>query len=334
MENTLEIEILYPHMDLSGWDEFVETSSQGSIYCRSWWLRTVCGDQFRIYVAIQNSKIVGGMVLPIQQKYFLTYSMMPKFTQTLGPLFEPLDHLGTKSRITTQVKILDALLDQFPIFQYFSHNCSPNFTNWLPFYWADFDQTTKYTYVLDNLDNLEEIYSGFSKGYRNAIRRANDKGIKVIPLDDIEEFIRINSLTFLRKGLKLPYSKTFIKNLISSSFQNNSGSILFAIDSSGDKHAAIFLIHNQRHTINLMKGFDPAFSSSGANILLMWDAIQFASNKSKEFDFEGSMIKEIEIVNRRFGAQQKPYFNLSKVFGKHRFKKIISQLNLSKLIRK
>jgi hypothetical protein len=65
----------------------------------------------------------------------------------------------------------------------------------------------------------------------------------------------------------------------------------------------------------------------------MWNAIQFASNKSKEFDFEGSMIKGIEIVYRRFGAESKPYFNISKVYSLHRLKKITSQLHLSKIFR-
>jgi hypothetical protein len=320
-------------MDLSEWDQFVGISPQGSIFCQSWWLRSVCDDQFKIYIARQNSKIIGGMVLPLQQSFFLKSSIMPRFTQTLGPLFEPLDHLKTKNRITTEVNILEALIEHFPNLQYFSHNCSSNFTNWLPFYWAGFNQTIKYSYILNNLDHLDEIYSSFSKGYRNAIRRATDKGIQVILSDDVSEFIRINALTYSRKGLKLPYSRNFIKDLISSSFQNNSGSIFFAVDSEGNTHAAIFLIHNQKHTINLMQGFDPAFSSSGANILLMWNAIQFAGNKSKEFDFEGSMIKGIEIVYRRFGAELKPYFNISKVYGLHQLKNIISQFHLSKIFR-
>lgn len=329
----MEIELLDPAMDLSEWDQFVGISPQGSIFCRSWWLRSVCDEQFTIYVARQNSKIIGGMVLPIQQSFFLKYSLMPRFTQTLGPLFEPLDHLKTKNRITTEVNILEALIKHFPNLQYFSHNCSSNFTNWLPFYWAGFNQTTKYSYILKNLDHLDEIYSGFSKGYRNAVRRATDDGIRAILSNDVNEFIRINALTYARKGLKLPYSKNFIKDLISSSFRNKSGSVFFAVDSKGNTHAAIFLIHNQRHTINLMQGFDPAFSSSGANILLMWNAIQFANKKSKEFDFEGSMIKGIEIVYRRFGAELKPYFNISKMYGLHRFRKITSQLHLSKIFR-
>jgi hypothetical protein len=334
MELLLEIEVLYPNMDLSEWDQFVEISPQGSVFCLSWWLRSVCDDQFKIYIARQNSEIIGGFVLPIQQRYFLKYSMMPRYTQTLGPLFKTFDYIKSKNKITTEVNILEEIIAHFPNLQYFSHNCSSNFTNWLPFYWAGFNQTTRYSYILKNLNQLDEIHNNISKGYRNAIRRSTNNGIRVILSDDINEFLRINALTYSRKGLKLPYSKNFINTLISSSFQNESGSLFFAVDSKGNTHAAIFLVHNQRHTINLMQGFDSVFSSSGANTLLLWNAIQFASSKSKEFDFEGSMIRGIEIVYRRFGAELKPYFNISKVNGFHQFRKISSKLHLSKLFRK
>jgi hypothetical protein len=46
--------------------------------------------------------------------------------------------------------------------------------------------------------------------------------------------------------------------------------------------------------------------------LLMWEAIQRSSRSSKEFNFEGSMLEEVERFFRGFGAKQVPYFIIKK----------------------
>jgi len=51
---------------------------------------------------------------------------------------------------------------------------------------------------------------------------------------------------------------------------------------------------------------------SGALNLCIWDAIKFASTKVNRFDFEGSMVETIEISFRAFGAEQVPYFKITK----------------------
>ena len=62
-----------------------------------------------------------------------------------------------------------------------------------------------------------------------------------------------------------------------------------------------------------MGGSDPNLRNSGAMSLCMWEAIKFASTKTKKFDFEGSMIESVERYFRAFGAEQKPYFHITKV---------------------
>ena len=56
----------------------------------------------------------------------------------------------------------------------------------------------------------------------------------------------------------------------------------------------------------------PEFSSSQSQELLLWEGIQFASQHSKIFDFEGSMVEGIENFFRQFGTKSTPYYILSK----------------------
>ena len=46
--------------------------------------------------------------------------------------------------------------------------------------------------------------------------------------------------------------------------------------------------------------------------LCMWHAIRFAASVSSRFDFEGSMLEPIERFFRSFGAQQLPYFKVTR----------------------
>ena len=63
-----------------------------------------------------------------------------------------------------------------------------------------------------------------------------------------------------------------------------------------------------------MAGDDPAYRSSGAAILLVWEAVHFTKKELglNRFDFLGSMLPSIERVRRQFGAQQVPYFKVCK----------------------
>jgi hypothetical protein len=45
---------------------------------------------------------------------------------------------------------------------------------------------------------------------------------------------------------------------------------------------------------------------------MVWEAILFLADKTKDFDFEGSMIEGVAKAFEEFGAEQKAYFNISK----------------------
>ena len=50
--------------------------------------------------------------------------------------------------------------------------------------------------------------------------------------------------------------------------------------------------------------------------ILQYHSIKWALKNSKIYDFEGSMIRGIELYFRSFGARQIPYFEISKVNSK------------------
>jgi len=272
-------------------------------------LDIVAPDQYKILTVKKGQDIAAAWPIIKKKKNGVVLSTMPPLTQTLGILFRPSNAKYTK-QLSEQKKNINQLLGEFPGCHYISQNFNYNFTNWLPLYWVGFQQTTRYTYVLEDLVDLNAVWSGMRENIRSDIRKAQKKGIEVREDLDIDLFLNVNELTFKRQGKKLPYSRGFVKRLDKKCKEKNARKMFFAIDSQNRVHAVLYLVWDKNSAYYLMGGGDPELRSSGATSLLMWEAIKFASTVTKKFDFEGSMIEPVERFFRAFGARQLPYFNI------------------------
>jgi hypothetical protein len=55
------IKNLEPHQ-FNQWDEFVDKSPQGDVFCYSWWLEAITKSNFKIVAIFENNEIVAGIV--------------------------------------------------------------------------------------------------------------------------------------------------------------------------------------------------------------------------------------------------------------------------------
>ena len=163
------------------------------------------------------------------------------------------------------------------------------------------------------LGDSEFLWSGFQDKVKTDIRKATKQGISVERSLDINAFLDINELTFLRQGIKPPYKRSYVKRIFEACKMNEAGAIFFARGKDGRIHAGNLLVWNESCAYYLMGGGDPELRNSGATSLAMWEAIKFASSVSRIFDFEGSMMEPIERFFRGFGAVQTPYFAISHI---------------------
>ena len=282
------------------------------IFAQPWWLDAVCGDAWDVCLVEKGEKVVAAMPYFKQRHYGMTILTRPQMTQTLGPWLRKTEAKLTNS-LSEEKKLLTELIAQLPKFAYFHQNWHFSCSNWLPFYWKGFKQTTRYTYRLPYLDDLDAVWSAFRENIRRDIRKARDRFQLSVRTDlGIDDFLQLNWQTFDRQGIKVPYSQEFILGLDKSCVKNNARRIFIAEDKKGLRHAGIYIIWDKQSTYYLMGGSDPELRNSGATSLCMWEAIQFAATKTVSFDFEGSMIEPIERFFRAFGAVQTPYFSISK----------------------
>lgn len=282
-----------------------------SFFQQPWWLDAVSPGQWGEVVVEKNAQIVTRLPYVLKKKYGLTILSQPPLTPALGPWVQESAGKYTK-QLEKQKEIMNLLIDRLPKCDYFAQNFHYSITNWLPFYWRGFIATTLYTYVIENLNDIDLVWNNFRENIRREIRKAQ-KRVTVKTDMDVDRFLDINSLTFERQSKTLPYSRELVRRLDAACIERQARQIFFAEDAQGNVHAAIYIVWDENSAYYLMGGGDPQLRNSGATSLLMWEAIKFAATVTKKFDFEGSMIESVERFFRAFGARQIPYFRVTRM---------------------
>ena len=286
-------------------------SQVNSIFQQPWWLNAVAPERWDEIVIRKGAETFLRFPYVLERRNGFTFLDMPGITQTLGPWMKPMNGKHS-SQLSLQKELLTELIGQLPPHDSFYQRFHYSVTNWLPFYWHGFSQTTRYTYVIDDLSDMDNIWDGMKPNIRNKIRKAEKSGIKVVDTDDIEAFLSLNELTFKRQSMPMPYSKELVRRLNAACEANNARKIYITYGTDGRPQTGLFCVYDERAMYNLLQGGDPSLRASGANALAMWESIKFAAKVTRTYDFEGSMIEPIEEFFRDFGAVQKPYFEISK----------------------
>lgn len=283
------------------------------LFSQTWWLDAAAGDEnWGVVILEEKNLIIGALPYFLQKRNRMNLITQPALTQTLGPWIRPSKAKYAKA-LGYQKDVMEGLIEKLPAFGYFSQNWHYSNTNWLPFYWKGFKQTTRYTYVLPSLVSEEELWAGLEEKIRTEIRKASNR-FELQVRDDlgVADFMRLNRMTFDRQGMALPYSESLVERLDAACAARGQRKILIAEDKQGQHHAGVYIVWDENAAYYLMGGGNPELRSSGATSLCMWEAIRHAAKVSKTFNFEGSMIESVERYFRAFGAIQTPYFNVSK----------------------
>tara|TARA_R110001592_G_scaffold45986_2_gene146684 strand:- start:13548 stop:14510 length:963 start_codon:yes stop_codon:yes gene_type:complete len=290
---------------------FCEQERSIPIFSQAWWLNTVAGDVWDVCLLENGEGVLATMPYVMSSgSYGFVYLSHPRLTPVLGPWLKPAK--GKYSKMLSQQKDwLQALIEQLPKYDYFNQNWHYSQTNWLPLYWKNFEQTTKYTYVLEDLSDNNKLWNDLDSSLRTQIRKAEKAGLVVRNDLPIEDFIALNEMTFLRQGMKMPDSESFIKMFAEKAQERNQCMWFIAKDDKDQNHAGVLIVWDEQSAYYLMGGGNPDLRTSGAASLCMWEAIKFASTVSEKFDFEGSMLESVERFFRGFGAVQKQYFSVT-----------------------
>jgi hypothetical protein len=294
------------------------------LHWQPWWLDAVCGGgDWDVCISINGNGTVGG-VWPFcrQRRFGLGIVRQPPLTAYGGPwLFYP-ERLTAQplKRSEFEKKVLDDLCDQLPPAIFLQQSMHPGVQNWLPLYWAGFRQTTRYTYIFQDLSDLEKTRAGFKNTLRTDLKKALRAAENNRDDDAAALLFQLHLQSFGRQNRRPPYRFDVFKRLHEALRRRRQSAIFIARDRhTGAPHAGLYLAFDGRRASVLLTGADPAFKAHCAVWGLFWEALLFCSEKGLSLDFEGSMERNIERGFRAFGAQLTPYHRIWKVGNKWPF---------------
>lgn len=201
------------------------------LFSQAWWLDAVAGPgNWSVVLALKNEEIVGALPY-VRSKYWgKNLLVQPQLTQTLGPWVRP-SNAKYANALAAEKDILGTLADGLPSFDMYRQNWNCARQNWLPFYWRGYQQTTRYTYVLPDISDSEQLWSELQRDIRGNIRKAENRfGVRIRISKDIHDLIPVLRKTFERQGKSLPYSETFLCKLDQAAGAENKRAIILGED--------------------------------------------------------------------------------------------------------
>ena len=284
------------------------------LFNQSWWMDAVCNNKnWDILIFERSNKILGVLVYYYIKKLGYKIIIQPQLTQFNGIWLDYSNRKIGTNFISFEKEVMTDLIKQLEElkFCYYDQNFHYSFTNWLPYYWKGYEQTTRYTYQILDISDIEKCYSQFKGSKKSHINKAK-KNIKINFDLSGEEFYSHLKQNLKVIGHKVNYTKDLFMRIYDASKLRNQGCIISAYDTEMNLHAALFLVWDNYSAYNLISTINPEYRSSGATSLLFYEAINQMSTKSKIFDFEGSMSENIEKSFSEFGSVQIPYFRIRK----------------------
>lgn len=287
------------------------------LFQQFWWLEAVTslGKRWEVVLSYDKKGAVSA-ALPflLGSKLGVRYILQPQLSQFGGPYYCPsVARLGDAQRLPAEQYAANQLIDQLhalhPLF--YQQSFSPSVTNWLPFYWRGFHQTTRYTYRLNDLSEPDRLFRAFNRNERQRRIRRLISQCHCVDLSP-NAFALFQDQCRRQAAQRNLLPSALVEHVCAAALRRRQGLVLGLTDNGGTLMAALFSPFDRHAGYFLVPALDSAYKNEGAMETLVWLTIQRLSSLTHAYDFEGSMSPGIERFYRSFGAVQTPYFALSK----------------------
>lgn len=296
--------------EFPAWNKYVDEHPQGTIFHKTDWLQLIDHD-IAICVILNDEKIRAGVALIKTTKNGVSGYHIPPYTQYFSPLFGSIE--DGKNSLTEEHACIKAILEEIKHTSHLDFKLPHGHHSILPYHWKGFETAV----------NITHIITGNLAGYLNDLNKNKLRELKKLQVlvsngeitieQDIKEseLIQLMQQTSERKtfdaksslaaGLVLNADIAFAKKIVIRSKEH--GLLAFG-----------FFPYDRKAVYNLINASvrvtDPVLKT--INLLLLYQAIEFALNSGRTFDFEGSMLPGVETFCRLMGGTQVPVYRVQK----------------------
>ena len=306
-EMNLRIELINEqYYDL--WDSFIASSLNGTIFHKSFWLKSL-GNHFDIWGVYDNGNLQAGFVAPYKQ-FLRQYVISPQFLTPYSGLVlkgyegKYVNKLSFEKNITTKLARFLKSKYRWGVLIF-----APRTEYILPFMWEGLKVIPWYTYILD-ISDIKKVWQEMGKKQKANIRKAIADGLTVIVGRSFNSVIKLVEKTYQRQNLV--FKSKLAYRYFSELQRRNLCETFICIDADGNELAGSFILWDEKKAYSFLSGYNAKMKHRGAVSLCRYEAIKFASEQLdlKEIDFEAGMIPNIEEFNRRWGGKLTPHYEI------------------------
>ncbi len=283
----------------------------GTIFYTTGWIK-LFDNKIQCYgIYNKGNELIGGFILYKEKKFGFTLYCNPPFTPTIGP-FLKIDAQNSVSLMSTWKEVLSIMADFIGNLPYsvVTFALNNNIIDMQPFIWNNFKVVPKYTYLIDLSLSLENIWKNMSSVRKRNINRAKKDGLQARKTTDYKLVKDLVKKTLNRQNVKI--NEIYLDKILFE-FANDENSFSFITFNNDTPIAASFFIYDKKTIYYSLGGYDENCKHHGAGALSLWQAIELAKSMELQyFDFEGSMVPEIEKYFRGFGGQLTPFYTINK----------------------
>ena len=156
------------------------------------------------------------------------------------------------SKIGFEKEVINGLIEQLPKVDAFKQNFLPGFSNWMPFNWKGFEQSTRYTYLIKDISENDKVFSDFKENIRRDIRKA-EKSITVEVTEDIELMFQMKQHVYESKNDSYPIPLNKLKAVYNYCNENNCGELLMAKDADNNIHSIVLYVWDNESAYYLLE---------------------------------------------------------------------------------
>ncbi|SMO36335.1 GNAT family N-acetyltransferase [Solitalea koreensis] len=289
-----------------------KTEDSIPLFSQDWWLDMVCGEHsWDVKIIESEGEIIAAWPIYIKRKWGFVGIVRPPFTPYLGCWIKYPTGQDDIMRMDFEIEVYSKLIATLPKFDHFSLAFDYDFHNWCPFYWQGFKQTIKYSYVIEDIGNWEQVLKRFSKTNRQRVKKGQQNMTVKYDLPP-EEFYNFHVDVLRKIGRKIKYSFELFKRIHDAALAHGCGRVLYAVDANNKIHAAVFDIRDEHFAYSIFGVFDRECNASGASTYLSFEAIKYASQFVNRYDLGWTMNAPLGHAKRHEGAVLMPFHNISK----------------------
>ncbi len=294
-----------------GNDEYREfVGVHGTVFNSTEWL-TLFGNSLQLFGLYEDQKLQGTFFIYKSRIGIFDFYRCPPFTPHIGFVHET--KASNASKLLSEKKeVITLLANHFEGWSRGLVSCAfpTEVADMQPFVWKKFKVIPGYTYQLNLHEDAQSLESRMNPQHRNVLKKAVRDGLVCSLEEDMKLVRRLVGKTFERKGKNLD---TELLEKILFEFANHSNSFSFVSWNNNVPIACSFCVFDDKKVYYLLGGYDSENRHSGAGIQCVFSSILHAQKMGKKiFDFEGSMLPEVEKYFRGFGPELVSYFTVQK----------------------